>query len=215
MLPMFGEDYRLSGPRASLPVTSPEFSHFALKELKSRWASVRDDERRFAAVLDEVEAERVYERWPVERPYGNLDALCVGELGVPLAEVRRTIADTAALRSVSAAERTTTEDVPSGQGERTDLANFAMLPRTVRGAQSGVSRETQRKIDYLARHRRDLHEQVKAGEIKVDPAYRQARDLPPKASVSLTVECLVEVIRNRLTPEQIAELVRLLEGEVG
>ncbi len=50
-------------------------------------SALRANRRRDTAAL----AERIYEHWPSEQPYGSLDAQCQAEIGVPATLVARTI----------------------------------------------------------------------------------------------------------------------------
>lgn len=51
------------------------------------------------------------------------------------------------------------------------------LTQSARAKLNGVSRDTQRKLDYLARHRGDLLDLVKAGEMSANGAYKEARGI--------------------------------------
>lgn len=75
----------------------------------------RDAERHLA----ELEAVRAWEVIPPEQPYGSLDALCVAEVGVPLAVVRGGLAEAEALDA-----RDRREQDESVQGFRSDLVSI-------------------------------------------------------------------------------------------
>jgi len=74
-------------------------------------SALRANRRRDTAAL----AERIYEHWPSEQPYGTLDALCQAEIGVPATLVARTIQEVETERSARersrAAALVTTGDV--------------------------------------------------------------------------------------------------------
>jgi hypothetical protein len=202
----------LSGPRNLLPKDSPEYAVTTLEELRFRWANVRDDERRFMATLAEVVEARIFERWPAGAPYGDVDRLCRGELGTPLHQVRETVATTERERVIRAANATTGAALPEGRPEK--LGNVPSSSRASRAAVNGVSDKTQGKLDRLAMDFKPLHEQVKSGELSVDRAYRMALGKPGRITVLAEPQALADGIRRHLTREQIAELIRLLEGAV-
>lgn len=77
----------LSGPRDLLPHQGPEYAASTIEHLRFTWAGACDDARRVRQTLDEVRAARIWERYPPERPYGSLDALCRAELGVSECEL--------------------------------------------------------------------------------------------------------------------------------
>lgn len=73
-------------------------------------------------------------------------------------------------RTRAAAKATKREDGPERRGERTDLADSAKLSQSARAQQQGVSRDTQKKLDALARTAPDLFAKVQAGELKCNAA---------------------------------------------
>jgi len=200
----------LSGPRNLLPKDSPEYAATTLEELRFRWANVRDDERRCMATLAEVVEARIFERWPAGAPYGDVDKLCLGELGAPLHQVRETVATTEKERVIRAAKATTGEVLPRGQGE---IEGVSISSRANRALANGVSHVTQRKLDVLARDHPALLERVRSGELSVDRAYRIGLGQPGRITVLAEPRAIAQVLRKHLRSEQITELVRLLEGE--
>jgi hypothetical protein len=192
-----------------LPKESAEYAATTLEELRFRWANVRDDERRFMATLAEVVEARIYERWPAEAPYGDVDKLCRGELGAPLAQVRETVATTNSERIKRAAEQTTGETLGDGRppAKPTNLAGLRLRERATT---NGISLATQQKLDRLAKDFKPLMQRVKSGELSVDRAYRIALGKPGRVTVLAEPRALADGIRRHLTSEQIAELVRLL-----
>lgn len=205
----------LTGPRGLLPKDSPEYAATTLEELRFRWANVRDDERRFTATLAEVVEARIFERWPAGAPYGDVDKLCRGELGAPLSQVRETVATTNSERIKRAAEQTTGDVRSEGgyqRGTRLSLPNVGSDKRQDRATANGVSDETQRKLDRLAKDFKPLMQRVKSGELSVDRAYRMALSKPGRITVLAEPQALADGIRRHLAPEQITELVFLLAG---
>jgi hypothetical protein len=67
----------------------------------------------------------------------------------------------------------------------------------------------------LRKDRPDLHAKVLAGELTPHGAMVEAGFRPRAYRMPTTISGLVDAIRRHFTPEQIAELVRLLSQEVG
>jgi hypothetical protein len=84
-----------------------------------------------------------------------------------------------------------------------------------RAEQNGISRPTQRKLDRLARDHPDLHERVKAGELSAHRAAIEAGFIKDNPRVSIPMDnptSAARIIQERMTPDQIAELIDHLEG---
>ena len=107
-------------------------------------------------------------------------------------------------RTQAAAQKTNGDVLPHG-GDRIARPNFG-LARKKRAAQAGISHETQRKQDELARLRPDLLEAIRAGRMKTDSAYREAMGKEKTKPFDTIVKLLP-----RLTPTEKRKLKELLE----
>lgn len=210
-LPLLPPRTPLAGPRSLLPRDSIEYASTTLEELRFHWAGMRDDERRLEKTLTEIEAARIHERYPVAQPYGDLNALCLGELGAPLAEVRRTAAEVKAKRVQEWAEEAqnnpilTHEEAGAKGGRGNKASNDITSFRGTAG--SYLSRRLARKFPEIAARQA-------AGEFSsVRAAALEAGIVKPTFRASLTVDGVARAVRRHFAPDQIAELVRLLEGE--
>jgi hypothetical protein len=104
------------------------------------------------------------------------------------------------------------------QGERTDLANFAMLSQRQRAEKNGVSHYTQKKLDHLAGHRPDLLDEVHSGALSIDAAYQRAKGRVPETPFQTLLrawrrvsrEERVRFLREELKEEERAELAEEL-----
>jgi hypothetical protein len=100
------------------------------------------------------------------------------------------------------------------QHTKTEGVQFAH-PQTERAEQNGISRRTQIKLDRLARERPDLHERVKAGELSAHRAAIEAGFIKDNPRVAIPMDnptSAAKIIQERMTPDQIAELIDHLEG---
>jgi len=199
----------LSGPRALLPKDSVQYAATTLEELRFRWASVRDDARRFKEALAEVEAARLFEHYPPERPYGDLDALCQAELGAPLNEVKR---------------KTRDEIARQAQRHGQEAQGRPVLTRRASGARGGRGRKALSNVksfggnsgSYLSRRlERDFPEiadRLAAGDFpSVRAAARAAGLVKPVVQARATVDAVTRAIRRHFSAEQIREVIARLE----
>src|SRR5262249_40221494 len=74
------------------PAVRVDDAEAMLERLRARWASVQEDDRRFVQALDGVEGARVFDRYPPGEPYGDMNALCLAQLGVSLGQARELVA---------------------------------------------------------------------------------------------------------------------------
>jgi hypothetical protein len=96
-----------------------------------------------------------------------------------------------------------------GRGERDEMHPGCISSQSGRADSNGVSRATQQRLDYLARHAPELHEAVKRGEMGARPAYDQARG-KQTITVPLDTEAAATAILRHFTPAQVADLVARL-----
>lgn len=130
-------------------------------------------------------------------------------LGRPRQQIGELIS--ARKRVQAAADATSGEVQPEGRPKK--LSNSDSFSQGVRAGAAGVSRETQSKLDYLARHAPELLERVRAGELATDKAYRLARGLPPRTTLDVTVDAFYHAITRCLDSNDRAELKRRLCAE--
>jgi len=94
--------------------------------------------------------------------------------------------------------------------ENLGVAADPSAPLNDRATAAGISRRTQSKLDYLARRRRtDLLEQIQAGTISVDRAYRLAGGAGPKKTLLEQVQRLWQ----KATPEQRREIAAWIQTQ--
>jgi hypothetical protein len=196
----------LAGPRDLLPRGSVEYAATSLEELRFRWASVRDDERRFDKTLAEIEAARIFEHYPPEQPYGDLDALCRKELGVPLTEARRTIWEVRVDRAQALAA-----DAPVLLGNRGPATKEEKPIVYERNNRLGGD-----SADYLtARIARDhpaILEKMRAGAYpSVRAAALDAGIVRQRVSILPTVDGFRRAIEAHLSSDDIEALIGLLQ----
>lgn len=196
-----------SGPRDMLEVGSPEWCRRTVIRLKTLWAGVEGDWQRFEEALAEVEGARLYTLWPPGQPYGSMAELLQAELGATPQQVAAKVVSAKANERVRDAAMATDGDVlPPGRPMK-EHANLARL--SDRASSQGVSRDTQRKLDRIARQSPALLAQVQQGVISVSTAYHQATGKPPQVSVTASVEGFARAARKHL-PGQLDALVEAL-----
>jgi hypothetical protein len=76
-------------PRGQIPHDHPEYARRTLNELCRYWGVLQADALDLERTLAEIEAARIWERWPAEQPCGSLDALCQAVLGQSEQHVRQ------------------------------------------------------------------------------------------------------------------------------
>lgn len=82
-------------------------------------------------------------------------------------------------------------------------------PRRTRADQNGISKTTQKRIDYLACNAPELHDAVKRGEMGAIGAYNQARGIK-KITIAADVKGAAIDLKLKFDPDEIAELKALL-----
>jgi hypothetical protein len=107
----------------------------------------------------------------LERTYQFVQTCKLDLLGVSYTEAKE--ATTCAERTQAAAEAMNPKDIPTKQGERSDLGNLPKYQAS-RADSNGISERQQRKLDALARKAPEAFDRVKAGELSVHRACVEA-----------------------------------------
>lgn len=185
------------GPRDQKRVGSPEWCWQTIDLLKIRWEKMSDDEREFERTLEELKQARAWERVPPDEPYGSLERLIESEIGKPAEQISAKIREVGELRRQG---RPTTE-------ERENKGNNITFIR-----RRGTSPEY--LTARIARDRPDILERMKSGEFRsVRAAALAAGLVAMRISIPLDAQKAAAAIKRHFSPEQVAEILRLLEGE--
>jgi hypothetical protein len=156
------------GPRILKDPQSVAYAWQTVSLLKGvygrREASLRD----WAAVLDDAERYKIYDRIPPAKPYGSMDAMLKAEIGVGVEEATKNKAQQMA--ADPGVEPLADEPGnPTGANQHSDR-NGSVTTIPDRGAKYRVRR--------LKRDRPDLNARVASGELSL-PDAEQAGQCPP------------------------------------
>jgi hypothetical protein len=131
---------------------SPEWCYSTIDRAKSVYQRYETGLEYWEKIIAEIEEAHVYDRVPVGRPYGSLDALLKAELGVSYRE-----------SCVAVAARAQTAVAIGANGVKVNDITCAV------GTPAPISRGSN-NADYLtariARDRPDILERMKAGEFR-------------------------------------------------
>lgn len=201
-------DYALSSPLSMKEPGSTGWCFQMLYKLERAYPEVERAHAEVLDILNRLETQRAWERVPPDAPYGDADAMYIATVGKRRDEIVASVAAAAAReRSIRAAEQTTGETLPAHS--HPDV-QFAHQKAATRAMQSGISRRSQIKLDRLARDYPALHERVKAGALSVNAAAIEAGFVAPTFSAPLAVEALARALARRLSPADLASLIRAL-----
>jgi hypothetical protein len=194
-------------------VGSPEWCWQMLEKLKNLWNRKSRSAEELQRTMDELFPSKPWLVIPSQEPYGTSEAMLKANGIDPDEFIERvqTIRE-----RVQQAE--TGDSLPSGgdytseEGKQRALGNLPNA-QTTRAERNGISRKTQQKLDRLARDHPDLHEQVQEGELSVNRAAILAGFTQPTMTVPKEdIPALARALRNRLTDDQIVELIDHLKG---
>lgn len=190
----------LFGPRDLKEKGSPQWCWQTVERLKLLWSQMNDDERQVAAVLQEIEQYRAWEKVPPERPYGSLSALLEAEIGKPEAEVRNHVEEIRVLRKREIG-------VPNGKpgpgrGKKTNVNNTRFTVG---------SGNAEYLTARLARDHPAILDRMKAGEFKsVRQAALQAGIIKPRISIALDPHKAAETILRHFSPAEVHLIIKEL-----
>jgi hypothetical protein len=126
---------------------------------------------------------------------------------------RPAIAGKASERAAKAAEVTTPDITPNGQGERVDIGNLPKLSQGDRAQQNGIGERTQRKLDCLARDFPEIHKRVVSGELSTHAAYILAGKESPRANIPADDPVkAAQSLARKFKEDSLRRLVRALES---
>ena len=80
------KQFEMPTPRALLPIGHPDRDRATLFLLATSWQDTQCTLATWEKTVRELEQERIWERYPPEKPYGSIDALLAGELGETLVQ---------------------------------------------------------------------------------------------------------------------------------
>ena len=132
--------------------------------------------RQWDDAISDLKTFRAWEKIPEDSPYGSLEALLKAEIGVESEEAG---AQAVRQRMAKAAGNTTGEVLPEGRPKK--LPDSGSLTQRERAKENGVSRDTQQRLDRLAREKPEIHQLVAHGELSVAAAERAAGFAKKKA----------------------------------
>lgn len=178
-----------AGPRVLKEAGSPEWCWQTVDYLKDSLRHVDEQWRESAAVLEELIRAQAWRVIPPEKPYGTLDKMLKAETGLDEQAIKDRIKEARLPRHGEI-----------GHGRRLDNIN---------STQGGTS-ETY-IVRRLKRDRPDLAQQVLDGTTSARAAGIKAGFVKPYISVRAdNPQRLADALRRRLSPEDLATLVRLL-----
>jgi hypothetical protein len=189
------------GSRELKDTQSAEYAYQTVNWLKTCYRSEQLSYQEYLKALAEVDQDRIYERVPVNRPYGSLAALVKAELGVESVEESK---ERKQLAVQKLAEQT--EAIPGwgeiGKGRnRVDVINSKATGGTDPTYLTG----------RIARDRPDILERMKAGEYpSVRAAALEAGIVQPRLSVPLDPDQLAAALLRQLEPDAVRRVVALL-----
>jgi hypothetical protein len=191
------------GSRDRKTPDSVEFAYQTASWLRTCYESKQISYERYLKALAEADENRVYERIPVDRPYGSLAALVKGELGVEVEQAKQN-KRTAQEQAAHPAELARHGEVGNGR------SRGAVITSTKRGETSA---------EYLtariARDHPDILQRMQAGEFKsVAAAAKEAGIYPKRVSVNLvSAEKAARTLRRVASPEFIMSLMEALRDQ--
>lgn len=175
-LPNPREDSRI-GPLSLKDPASVEYAWQLLARSKTCWQNTSGMLSSWRKVVGMIQEHKIYARIPDQKsPYGSIEAMFEAE-GIPaeaidikdekqFKELKRT--------QVAAREPTTGQRGKDGPRAKDNCTDSCQLGYRDRAKQNGVSRDTQYRLDRLARDFPRLHKQVCSGKLSVNRAAIQA-----------------------------------------
>lgn len=200
------------GPRALKELGSPEWCWQTVEYLKESMRHVAEQYRQAEQVLDDLKRVKAWTKIPPEKPYGSLDAMLKAEVGLGVEQVRGQIKSAKDRAKALEGKRINTKR--GGPISKQNDANCDNI--TVRGATDGGT-----SADYLtrriARDHPEILRRMQAGEFpSVRAAALEAGIVPRTQTVRVNdPESVARTLRRYMTPEQLAELVRMLAEDEG
>jgi hypothetical protein len=148
----------LTGPRDLKPVGSPDWCYQTIYLLRRRWERMGADERQFEETKAEIVAARAWEKVPVERPYGSLEALLEAEIGLDIGYIDQRTEEVKNRRlNGHGGDRKSAEARIRTSEARNQHSNGRLIYGE--GSQEYLTAR-------IARDRPDILERMKAGEFK-------------------------------------------------
>ena len=203
----------LSGPKALKVPGSPEWCWQTVQVLKEQMRHVREQWDLAEDALTALVEVQAWKKIPPEKPYGSLNAMVKAELGVSVQTVRNRITEARERAKRTAQDLHNGKSVTDGRTTRHIQESYLDNIKIAEGTTGGTS------ADYLARRiardRPDILARMRAGEFKsIRAAALEAGILKPTAIVRTdSPTSAARTLRKHMTPEQCAELARLLTGE--
>lgn len=200
--PLTEREQALLGPRHLKPFGSPEWCWQTVTYLKDLLQHVSEEWQRIDPVLGELEKARAWEKIPPGQPYGSFDRLLKTEAGLDRRSIKKRLDEIQAAQSHGGdrvSEAYQGSDTTLLTGERGSKYVVARLRRDAE-----KDRPNPQAVELLPK--------VLAEEISPNAAARVMGWQKPKA-VLTTPEQVARKIREHFTPEQIAQLVKLLITE--
>jgi len=171
-------------PLDMVQLGTPERAWRLVEAFKLVWWRVSHTAEDLQEILGELERERVYEVWPPDQPFGSMDALTTAVIGTSLGDLESHIVAKRANERIQQAAVATTGEVRTHRDNQHVQLVQAPTPQKERAGQSGIGRQTQIKLDRLARMKPDtLYQAVRAGRMSVNRAAIEAGFIHPTASV--------------------------------
>lgn len=201
----------LPTPRALLPIGHPDRDKQTVEYLRLKWDSHEMSIRHWENMIKELLNEKVWERYPPNKPYGTVDTLLKEEIGYNLVEsmkeVDRRAADYLAKVTVPARKPGNPSGNNQHQVKEKRKVDYNKHSKTKGGTDPAYL------VSVIARDRPDILERMKAGEFKsVRAAGIEAEIVKDKKywKAPFDVEELATKILQKFTQGQVEQLIHEL-----
>jgi hypothetical protein len=214
MLPLSDDDRISPGPRELKPMGSADWCYQTLRLLKQQWLRVEQEHEWLTKTLEELEVARAWERIPPDSPYGSEEAMLRAVVGASRAEIDARVAEVQRLAKMATPPPTRSE--AAKKRERTRRCRKQGDDTTSDGITRGHrGTSAQYVMDRIKRDAPEIHKDVLAGKYpSAEAAARAAGISKPRIQVIAEPENIARAAISRLTPEQIATLIALLNAHL-
>jgi hypothetical protein len=202
----------LPTPRALLPIGHPDRDIQTVEYLRIKWDSHEMSVRHWENMIKELVEEKVWERYPPDKPYGTINTLLKKEIGYDLPESMKEVDRRAADYLAQVATPANKPCAPVGnKNNRHCEKDDSYKPDNNKGCKYGTDPEYLTSV--IARDRPDILERMKQGEFKsVRAAAIEAGITKPKQTWTAPTDIpkLVRAICKRYNEDQIRLLAQIL-----
>jgi hypothetical protein len=174
--PRSSREQALDGPIFLKERGSVEWCYQKVAFLKDVLQMEQATVRQFNDALNDLKEFKAWEKIPENQPYGDLPTLLKTELGIDSEDDGRSLIE----RRISAAAAKTDGKTLGRGGDRKSHGYKSMLvtsndSQVERAKRNGISRDTQQRLDRLARKAPEICQLVASGQIGLVEAERAAK----------------------------------------